>query len=419
MQIRFKTQASELNAALAIVGTVTPRPITPQGGSGYLFVVRGERCFLYSRDSLRVARAEFAIEPLEGEGAFIYPAENIGLLDRAGDGSITFTATVDPEKDTYRVAFQADSGAKDSRTTYDPRLMTPCDKDVEAAADEKVFSVGLLKEALRQARPFLVSESDKEFKNAADHLKTVQIFDQSKPEWAKGDGTLFAATGVTCFWFQSEAFLGKGVAIHGQHLSFVASFLGRCEGQVKIRKGPNMTFAIDEKGHVLGWTHHEKVHEKFSYYSLTTDSYFFDVPVSAMLSALRYMQSGLGKMNKIRISFEAANPQLSFWASGGNSETSSFPVPVIQHEGSKAEDLQFFCNINHLLHLLEDAKGDRVMMRIAVMPKNDKRPKDTVMIRTIDQFLMDGDGKIVPGSEEAKPEGTFACRVTRFVPNMT
>jgi len=413
MQIRFKTQATELNAALAIVGTVTPRPITPQGGSGYLFVVRGERCFLYSRDSLRVARADFPIEPLEGEGAFIYPAENIGLLDRAGDGMITFTATVDG--DNFRVAFQADSGAKDSRTTYDPRLMTPCDKDVEAAGAEKVFSVGILKEALRQARPFLADESDK---RAEDHFKTVQIFDTTKPEWAKGDGTLFAATGVTAFYFQSEAFQDKGLAIHGQHLSFVSSFLGRCEGQVTIRKGPNMTFAIDEKGHVLGWTHHEKTHGKYTYYSLSNDTFIFDVPVSATLSALKYMQSGLGsKRDKIRVAYEAIDPKLSFWAAEGNSETSSFPVPVIPHEGSKAEDVQFFCNINHLIHLLGDAKGDRVMMRIAIMPKNEKRPKDTAMIRTIDMFLMDKDGKLVPGSEEAKPEGAFACRVTRFVPS--
>lgn len=413
MQIRFKTQASELNAALAIVGTVTPRPITPQGGSGYLFVVRGDRCYLYSRDSLRVARADFPIEALEGEGAFIYPAENIGLLDRAGDGSIVFTAT--SEGENHKVSFLADSGAKDSRSTYDPRLMSTCDKDVEAATNEKVFSVGILKEAIRQAKPFLAEESDK---RAEDHFKTVQIFDGSKPEWAKGDGTLFAATGVTAFYFQSEAFQDKGLAIHGQHLGFVTSFLGRCDGQVTLRKGPNMTFATDEKGHVLGWTHHEKTHGKYTYYSLTNDTYIFDVPVSAALSALKYMQAGLGaKRDKIKVVFEAASPQLSFWAAEGNSETSSFPVPVIPHEGSKAENLQFFCNINHLMHLLSDAKGDRVMMRIAVMPKNEKRPKDTAMIRTIDTFLMDKDGKIVPGSEEAKPEGAFACRVTRFVPS--
>jgi len=413
MQIKFKTEATALHDALAIVGIVTPRPITPQGGSGYLFVIRGERCFLYSRDSLRVVRADFAIEPIEGEGAFIYPAENIGLLERAGDGGITFTAS--SEGDVHRVSFLADSGAKDSRTTYDPRLMTPCDKDVDAATEERSFAVGILKEALREARPFI---ADAEDKKADDHFKTVQIFDGSNKNWAKGNGTLFAATSVTAFFFQSEAFIDKGLAVHGQHLTSLASFLGRCVGEVKIRKGPNMTFAMDTEGHVLGWTHHEKTHGKYTYYGLANDSFVFDVPVSAALSALKYMQSGLGsKRDKIKVAFETANPQISFFAAEGNAETSSFPVPVIPHEGSKAEDVSFFVNINHLIHILSNSKGDRVMLRVAILPKSDKRPKDTYMIRTIDSFLMDKDGKIVPGSEESKPEGAFACRVTRFVPS--
>jgi len=416
MQIKFKTQASALTHALSIVGTVTPGLATPQGYSGYLFVVRGERCFLYSRDSLRVARADFPIEPIEGEGAFIYPADRIKLLELAGDGAITFTATVDEKASTFKVAFQADSGAKDNRSTYDPRLMTPCDKEVEAAGTEKTFPVGILKEALRQARPFMLEDSD----NGEEHFKTSQIFDASKPEWEKGDGTLYAATGSIAFYFQSEAFVGKGLAIHGQHLPFVTSFLGQCKGDVTIRQGPNMTFAIDEDGHVLGWTHHDKTHGKYVYYGLSNETFVFDVPVAAALSALRYMQAGLPpKKDKIRVQYSAASPQFTFWSTDAAAETNSFPVPVLPHADSKPEDLQFFVNILDFTHILADAKGDRVMMRIAVMTKNDKRPKDTAMIRTIDSFLMDKDGKIVAGSEESKPEGAFACRVTRFVSSMT
>ena len=396
------------------MGTVPPKQITPQGASGYLFVVRGERCFLYSRDSLRVARADFPIEPIEGEGAFIYPSDHIKLLKLAGDGDITFTATVDTATDTFKVAFQASSGAKDNRSTYNPQLMTPCDKEVEAATSEKVFPVGLLREALRQARPFMIEDS----KNGEEHFKTAQIFDASKPEWAKGDGTLYAATGSTAFYFQSEAFLDKGLAIHGQHLPFLTDFFGQCDGNVTIRQGPNMTFAIDGRGCVLGWTHHEKTHGKYVYYSLSNETFVFDVPVAAALSALRYMQAGLAEnKDKIRVQYSVASPQLTFWSTDAAAETNSFPVPVLAHAESKAEDLQFFVNINHFIHILADAKGDRVMMRIAVMTKNDKRPKDTAMVRTIDSFLMDKDGKIVAGSEESKPEGAFACRVTRFVPS--
>lgn len=416
MPIKFKTDAASLQDALAIVGIVTPRPITPQGGSGYLFVVRGGRCYLYSRDATRVTRADFPVEVIEGEGSFIYPAENIGLLERAGDGGITFTAQSDG--DSHRVSFVADTGAKDTRTTYDPRLMTPCDKDVESATGERTFMVGILKEAMRQAKPFLLSDDKKG--QDMDHFKTVQIYDSAKPESAKGDGTLYAANGNTALFFYSDAFVGKGLSIHGQHLSALMAFLGRAVGEVKIRRGQNMSFAVDEKGHVLGWTHHEKTHGKYTYYGLNSDSFVFDVPVTAVLSALKYMQSGLGsKRDKIKVTFNAVDPRLSFTAAESNAETASFPVPVIPHEGSKDEDVSFFVNINHLVAILGDAKGDRMMLRIAILPKSESRPKETAMVRTIDQFLMDKDGKIVPGSEESKPEGAYLCRVTRFVPSYT
>lgn len=413
MQIKFKTNAAALQEALAIVGIVSPRPITPQGGSGYLFVVRDNRCYLYSRDATRVARADIAVEEVEGTGAFIYPAEYVGLLGRAGDGDIEFTAT--SEGEVHRVSFQSSSGAKDSRTTYDPRLLAPCDKDFEAATGERAFPVGVLKEALRQAKPFIL-EADKKMENQ-EHLKSVQVYDGTKPEWASGNGVLYAANGTTAIYFQSDAFTDKGLAIHGQHLSAVTSFLGRASGEVTMRRGTNMTFAVDSKGRVLGWTHHEKMHGRFHYYGLHSDAFVYDVPVSAFLSALKYMQSGLGKRDKIKVAFSHADSSVSFSALESNAETASFPVPVIPHEGSKESNVEFFANINHIMAMVADAKGDRLMFRIAVLPKNEQRPKETYMLRTMDSFLMDADGKVVPGSAESKPEGAYQCQVTRFVPS--
>lgn len=414
MQIKFKAPGGAIQAALSVVSIVAPRPITPQGGSGYLFVVRGDRCYLYSRDVTRVARADFAIERIEGEGAFIYPAENVGLLERAGDGDITFTAT--SEGDTHRVSFLADSGAKDSRATYDPRLMTPCDKDVESATEERVFCVGILKEALRQAKPFLL-DGDKKGGDQ-DRFKAAQIMDATKPDWAKGDGYLYAADGVTSIYFESEAFLGRSLHVHGQHFPALTSFLGRASGEVRVRKGQNMSFAIDDKGRVFGWAHHNAVHGRFIYYGFDADNYVFDVPVSAVLSALKYMQSGLGsKRDKIKLTYDAAQENLTFYAIEGAAETASFPVPVVPRDGCAKQDLSFFVNIHHLIAILGDAKGDRLMMRISNLPKNEVRTKDTAMVRTVDFFLMDADGKVVPGNEDSKPEGAYLCRVTRFLPS--
>ncbi len=411
--IRFRASAKALQDALHIVSLVPPRPITATGGCGFLFVVRGDLCFLYSRDSLRVARATFPIQDVEGEGMFIYPAENIGLLERAGDGMLSFTAS--SEEDVHQVQFSAESGATASRTSYDPRLLATCDKDLDAAVAGHSFPVGLLKEAFREAKPFLPGDDDK---RAEDHYRGIQIFDASKPEWAKGDGTLFAATGVVAFYFFCEAFIGKGLAIHGQHLGSLTSFLGKSTGSVEIKRGTNMTFAINSQGHVLGWVHHDKTHAKFSTYGLSNDQFVFDVPVGAAVSALKYMSAGLGnKRSKIKVSFTGSEPQIVFSAIEGSSETKSFPVPVVPHEGSKVEDLTFYCNINHLMPVIADAKGDRVMLRIAVRAKDASRPKDTAMVRTIDTFLLDGDGKIVPGSADTKPEGAYSCMVTRFVPS--
>jgi hypothetical protein len=42
------------------------------------------------------------------------------------------------------------------------------------------------------------------------------------------------------------------------------------------------------------------------------------------------------------------------------------------------------------------------------------------MFRTVDEFWLDGEGKVVGGSgvEEGKePEGAFRCKVTRFMPD--
>lgn len=413
MKIEFRAQAADINEALGVVSIVPPRPITPQGGSGYLFVVKGERCFLYSSDSLHTARAEFPIEPVEGEGSFIYPSENIGLLKLAGDGTITFS--VSSEGDVHKVSFKSTSGAKDSRSSYDPRLMSTCDKAVEAATNEKVFPVGVLREALTNAKAFI---ADGKENRPDDHFKTAQIFDSSKPEWAKGDGVLLAATGVTAFYFQSDAFVGKGLAIHSQHLGLVSTFFGQCQGEVTIRSGTNMTFATDSKGRVLGWTNHEKTHPRFVFYALDLDTVKLDVPVGAMTSAVRYMLSALGKtQDKIRVVYEASEQRIFLRSAASNSETESFPVPVIPQADSAAQDVSFFCNIHHLFNLLSGAKGDRVSLRLAVQEKNEKRSKEVVLARTIDEFLLDKDGKVVPGTSEGKPEGAYQCRVTRFMPS--
>jgi hypothetical protein len=57
-------------------------------------------------------------------------------------------------------------------------------------------------------------------------------------------------------------------------------------------------------------------------------------------------------------------------------------------------------------------------MRVTILPADERRPKDTAMLRTIDEFLIDTDGKVIGGSGvETQPENTFRCRVTRYMPS--
>jgi hypothetical protein len=412
--MKFQAKAADLNAALGIVSIVPPRPITPQGGAGYLFVVRGETCYVYSRDSLRVARADFPVTAVDGEGSFIYPADYVQGFQFLQDEVLEFEAVSDG--DVHTVKYTSRSGAGSERTSYDPKLMADCDKDVEAAKNDRSFSVAILREAISLAKPFLSKPQDAK---TEDQYKAIQIFDASNEAWAKGNGTMFAADGTQAFYFYCDAFKEKGLGLHGQHLGFVSSFLAKCEDTVTVKTGQNMTFATDSKGRVLGWAHHTKTHQKYAYYGLNNDKFIFDVPVRALVNALKYTGTELdAKRDKIRLTYTAASNELSFMVVGGNSKAKSFPVPVLPKEGSEDRDFTFAVNLYHLIDLFEGAKGDRLEMRVTLLPADERRPKDTAMLRTIDEFLIDTDGKVIGGSGvETQPENTFRCRVTRYMPS--
>jgi len=73
--MKFKAQAHDLSAALDLVSSVTPEKNDSTGGmGGFLFSVRDGRCYVYSRDNVHVARADFEVEADE-EGQFIYPTD--------------------------------------------------------------------------------------------------------------------------------------------------------------------------------------------------------------------------------------------------------------------------------------------------------------------------------------------------------
>lgn len=423
MELKFKLQASALNAALEVVSIVTPKPITQDGGAGYLFVVRKDddgsgkdRCYVYSQDSYRVARADFEVTEVEGEGPFIYPSAHIGAFKFA-EGEISFHITNDDEAETYVVKYDLGSEAGGERVSFNPKLMSTCDNKLREAEGEQEFPVAILQEALSMGKPFMSKDTDN---RAEDHLKSVQIFGGEDEATARGDGTLYASNGIQCFWFACDAFKGHPLAVHGKHLPFLQSFLAKAEGSLTIKSGANMMFALDGVGRVFGWVKHDNTYKKYSYYARSADQYVLTVPKAQVINQLRYMKTELSaKRDKIRIEYDAAGKTLRFQVVDGDSKAVSMPINIEVVEAQDA-DVSTNANIDHFLELFEGSKAGEVELRIAILAKNDKRPKEQIMFRTVDIFWLDAEGTVVGGNtvrEGGEPEGAFKCQVTRYVPS--
>lgn len=415
--MKLKLQAKDLSAALDIAGIVSPKPVTAQGGAGFLFVVSGGSCYIHSRDSQHQARVEVPAEDIEGEGSFIFPADKIGSLKYVG-GWVEFECGHDTEDDRFWVRYRTQKGANADRATIDPRLMQPLDEALGKATHTATYPAAILREGLNQAKNFLAKDG-----RAAENFKTLQIFDASQEKWAKGDGHLFAADGVRACYFFCEAFCGKGLNIHGQHLGPIMAFLAKSSGDVDIKIGDGVTFAINANNQVLGWAHHVKQHEKFSYYPYSWDGFILRAPKDLLLNALRYVRAGLdAKRDKIRITYTHSDNQMSFITSEGSGKDASEPVtvtPIVDAERGGGElgasaDFAVNVNIDMLLDVIEPLKANEVELRVTIVPAKEGR-KEAHLLRTIDEFWLDSNGKLLisPGDSTK----AFACRVTRFMPS--
>ncbi len=406
--MKFRANTADLLQALGVASVVTPRPVTPQGVAGFLFVVREGRCSIYSRDAVCVARADLPISDVEGEGSFAYPASYVDAFRFVGD-EVTIEATADGER--FMVRYESGSGASGEHATFDPVLLSTCDTDYDRAGQPAEFPSGLLREAIQLARPFLAKPNDT---RVGDEFKGLLLFDASKPDWARGDGHLFTSNAVQAFFFHCEAFAGKGFEIHGVHLPALIAFLAKSEGPIGIRRGDNYLFASNSQGHVLGWPRHSKTHGKFSYYPLKTDKYVLAVSKAVLVNALKYTRTELdAKRDKIKIDFDPAAKSLTFGVSEGTSKARSFPVPVRPLTTQDA-GFSLSANIDHLMDLVEGVKGNEVELRIAIIEADPAKKvlKDIAMFRTVDEFQMTPEGRVV-----VETEGTYKCKVTRFVPS--
>lgn len=434
MGIRFKVKASDLNEAIDIASIVTPRPFDKNNTSGFLFVIRGDKGYVYSNDQLHTTRADFPLLEVEGEGAFIYPGMNIKAFT-------FFKNTIDFEVNSgggeegteFSITYDGGNGAgKAPRPLFNPKFMQACDKELEAATDERTFSTGLLREALNLSKSFHGGGNQK---GDDDHFKVVQLFDKNKEvddpanpgkklkPFENGDGFLFASDKVRTLHFQSDNFAGRHLNIHSTHMPLLQSFLAKASGKVKILTGTNKTFAVDERGRVFGWAHTQKSHSKFSYSSGTKGvdaAITLKISKFDMLNALKYMKEELETgRDKIKFIFNSDNKTIQFQiAEGKGLGLSSMYVDApIDESSTNVKDFAISVNITYLMGLFEDAKGNVVTTRVSIMdPDAAKgRTKQNGLLRTFDDFILDADGKVVEGGK--LPDGASTCKVTRYAPS--
>lgn len=417
MQIKFKVKTAELTGAIDMATLVSPPPVGTKGNeiSGYLFIVRGDKCYVYSSDAVQVARACFPIYDVEGEGAFVYPAQHANAFRSLGE-EVAFEVVNDG--DTHTVKYKGGSSAE--RTSVNPGLLSTCDKDLEGASEGQVFSVALLREALGLAKPFIAKADDTK---TDDLWKMTQIFDGTHEGTARGNGHLYASDSQRAFYFHCEAFRDKGFAIHGMHLGVLGAFLTKCEGNVTVRRGTNKMFVIDSQERVLGWTHQVKSFTKFVYYPLKSDHIILTVPVDTLLRALNYIRAELPPKSNdwVKVNFDAKESTLTFLASGDKCKAVSFPVLVGVQQNPDNRDFSYGVSLGHFRNLFEGVKGKQVDLRCSILPPAQGRTKESAMFRTIDEFWLDDTGKNVAGSganKEAIPEGAVQCIATRFMPSM-
>lgn len=418
MEIKFKVDASAFTAALGVVKIVTPQ-VTPQGGGGYLFVVHGDTCRVYSKNASHEARASFPIRDVEGEGAFMYPAEHVGAFEYV-QGVISFAAT--SEGDSFKVKYTHGGSGVSERVSFDPRTITAFEKEVEAARaatpNPKKFNIKILQIALGMSKSFMAKPNDT---TSDDTNKTIKIFGENADEkLAKANGFMFASNSKEACYFHSTAFMGQDLSAPAQHLPLIEGFLAKSSGTITVYPTDKKTYLINEKDEVFGWPKHEAEYQNFRYLA-KTDEVCVHVSAKSMLYQLQYMRAELSKTKtKIRLHFDPSAKTFWFSSTDDGNTAKSLPIEARDAETKVTSELVANVSVDHLIHLFEGVKGDTVEFRIKIAPAAEgKRAKDYYFFRTIDEFLLSEDGTVAGGSGvENVPDGVHVCKVTRFAPGI-
>jgi len=417
--MKFKVDAKELVAALAVVGKVSPT--VPKGAPGYLVSVSEDGSgFIYSRGEASVARAPLAVTDIEGNGDFLFPAK-VASLFRHIKGTLVFEAETDITEGKTKVKYyrenDPDTGVSGERTMESPKLVAKCEAEMAEAQTTHEYSPALLRIALAAIKDYAATKDADVGGDDNEHFKTIQVFDDSKPEWAKGDGVMYAADSFRAAYFECRAFKGKHFPLSVEHVSVVLSFLSDCEGVVKLHNAANMLFIEDVKGRVLGLRHRVKTHSRYAFYSLDKDKFVFNVGKGPMLDALRQIQAEMADsqdLKKIRVVYDPGKSSVVFQKADSVGSARSDRVALIRGEKDPGNMDEFMAhvNIDHIIDLFANMESNQVELRVAFIPKGNKQ---FAVFRTMDRVWYGAGGKVALDTTE---EGAVECLVTRFMPSM-
>lgn len=418
--MKFKVLTADWTAALSVVSSITPASVDSKGSSGYLCVLRRERCDLYSDDGKQRFRVPVPVFDVEGEGAFVFPTGQNGDL-RYVDGSVEFEAV--EEAGAHVVWCRRDPGESrrggvHKMLTFSPQALKALDADLGKSTKTATFSVALLREALAMTRPYLSDPKDPVSK--PEHVN-VQLFGEDA---GAGDGYMLGCSISKTGLFYSPDLEGKRLFVYGPRIPLLLSFLAKSTGEIDVYQGENSTYFMNASEQVLGWTNQDYAGTKFGIYGLALDRHILKIPRATLEKELKYVRSTLpADRNKAFLTYDHVTSCLRVGASnplGGEIESLPLAVtPLVDgDEGcwgtgdlGKTESVQFNVNLDLMIQIVEATKHPRdVILGIAKTKK-----ANTHLIRIKESYAIDEQGKYV---ERPTPDQkVISCQALRWIPS--
>lgn len=417
--MKFKVLTEEWTGALAVVSSIAPKPIDNVGTAGYLCVVRGEKCFLYSEGGQQRMRVQVPIFDAEGEGSFVFPARAHGDL-RYVDGSVEFEAGEDQEAHVVwcrRQTGGSKGGGVHKIVTFSPTVLRSLDEDFSSAQKTASLPVVVLKEALSMTRPYL---ADLKEKGVKDECLNLQQFGVDGGE--EGNGFMLGTSMNRTSYFYSPDLEGASLSVYAPRIPLLLGFLARSTGNVDVYQNENSTYFMNSDEQVLGWSNQAFPRSKFGFYGLSLDKHILKIPKAILEKELRYVRSTLpGDKNKAFWRYDHKASVVTISASNSvGSEVDSPPIDVVPlvagddrcwSDGSSSKKSSVECNVNLdlMIQLIDGAKHPRDVVLGMGLGKNGKQ----YMFRVIEEYVIDEAGKYV--EKPAVGQKVFECRTVRYV----